>query len=70
MTEPRRSGDNPDQTRAQADRAPAGMPRWVKLFGVVAAFAIVLVVALLLTGNHGPSRHRGFEMHIPGGVPA
>jgi hypothetical protein len=32
------------------------MPRWVKVFGIVAAVVVVLVVVMLLSG-HGPSRH-------------
>ena len=33
-------------------------PRWVKVFAVIAAVAIVMVVVMLLTGgNHGPGRH-------------
>ena len=35
------------------------MPQWVKVFALVAAFLIVLVVVLMLTGHHGPSRHMG-----------
>lgn len=38
------------------DRAPA-MPRWVKVFVIVALVLAVLVVIALLTGGHGPSRH-------------
>jgi hypothetical protein len=37
-------------------RAP-GIPRWVKLFGVVAALVVLLFVVLLLAGGHGPQRH-------------
>ena len=37
---------------------PTGMPRWVKVFGVVAVVVVVLVVVMLLTG-HGPGRHHG-----------
>jgi hypothetical protein len=36
---------------------PSSTPRWVKVFGIVAAVLVVLVVILLLTGNHGPGRH-------------
>jgi negative regulator of sigma E activity len=38
---------------------PAGTPRWVKVFAIVAVAAIVLVVVLLVVGKggHGPSRH-------------
>ena len=35
-----------------------GTPRWVKVFGVIAAVAIVLLVILLVFGGgHGPGRH-------------
>jgi ABC-type transporter Mla subunit MlaD len=39
--------------------ATTGMPRWVKVFGIVGLVVIVLFVILLLTGrgDHGPSRH-------------
>ena len=47
MAEPPRSADT---------RAP-GIPRWVKVFGIVAAALVLLFVVLLLTGGHGPSRH-------------
>jgi hypothetical protein len=33
-------------------------PRWVKVFGVIAAVVIVLLAVLLIVGGgHGPSRH-------------
>ena len=36
------------------------MPRWVRLLVVVAVLvAVVLVVALLAGGDHGPGRHLG-----------
>ncbi|MGP3963894.1 hypothetical protein ACTWPT_48810 [Nonomuraea sp. 3N208] len=34
-----------------------GMPRWVKVAGIIAAVLVVLFVVLLLTGGHGPGRH-------------
>jgi hypothetical protein len=42
------------------DRQPAGIPRWVKVFGIVALVLVVLVVVLVVTGRgggHGPGRH-------------
>lgn len=40
--------------------APPGMPRWVKIFGIVALVLIVIVVIILVVGgNHGPGRHLG-----------
>jgi hypothetical protein len=36
------------------------MPRWVKVFLIIAAALVVLMVALMLVsgGQHGPGRHR------------
>jgi hypothetical protein len=33
-----------------------GTPRWVKVFAIVGAVVVLLIVILLLTG-HGPSQH-------------
>ena len=46
------------------DQAPAGhpgLPRWVKLLGVVAALVLVVLVVtmLLVGGQHGPGLHGG-----------
>jgi hypothetical protein len=37
----------------------AGMPRWVKVFGVIALVVVLLFVALMFFGDgrHGPRRH-------------
>ena len=38
--------------------SPPGVPRWVKVIGLVAlAVALLLVVALLAGGGHGPQQH-------------
>lgn len=39
--------------------SPPGMPRWVKVSGLIALVLIVLVVGALLLadGDHGPRRH-------------
>ena len=35
-----------------------GVPRWVKIFGLIAlAVVLVLVVVMLLGGEHGPGMH-------------
>lgn len=39
-----------------------GMPRWVKVFGIIAIVLVLLVVIMLLFGGggqHGPGRHTG-----------
>jgi hypothetical protein len=44
-----------------ADRGP---PRWVKVSGIIALALIVLVlIALLAGGNHGPGRHQSSRGH-------
>ncbi|MFI7065157.1 hypothetical protein ACIBL3_29475 [Kribbella sp. NPDC050124] len=48
-----------------ADREPApdphdsaaGVPRWVKVFGLLALAVLVLALILMLAGGHGPGRH-------------
>lgn len=45
---------------AEPDReVTTGIPRWVKIFGIVALAVIVLVVILMIAsgGEHGPGRH-------------
>ena len=36
-----------------------GTPRWVKVFGIIAAVLVLLFVIVMLTGvgGHGPGRH-------------
>jgi hypothetical protein len=36
---------------------PPGMPRWVKMLGIITLILILLVGIMLLTGEHGPGRH-------------
>lgn len=57
MTGPVSRPDNDDENRG----APPGMPRWVKVSGlVVLAVLVVLVVIMLLAGGeHGPGLHTG-----------
>ncbi len=59
MTDPSRDPD----TGVGPDRvSPPGIPRWVKVFGIVALVLLVLLI-LVLTGvfgeGHGPGRHTG-----------
>jgi hypothetical protein len=51
-----RRGAGPD------DASRTGMPRWVKVFGIILAVVVLLLVAVLLLGggplgDHGPGRH-------------
>lgn len=47
------------QTEVSDSESPPGLPRWVKVFGVVTAIVILLaIVAMILVGGeHGPGRH-------------
>ena len=43
---------------AAAPTEPPPAPRWVKVFGIVAAVLALLVLVLVLSGGgHGPGRH-------------
>jgi hypothetical protein len=56
MTEPAMDPD-----RGPEARPAAGMPRWVKVLGVLVLLVVLLVVVLHLTGNSlgGPGSHLG-----------
>jgi hypothetical protein len=65
MTE-RPPAPNPDDSGVVYDReSPPGMPRWVKVAGIIVAVVALLVVVMLLVGGggggggHGPQRHGG-----------
>jgi hypothetical protein len=75
MTDPRRSPDN----GVAPDRGE-GMPRWLKLTGIIVLILILLVgVMLLVGGGHRPRRHAAsgdpggqtppFSVTTPRGVP-
>jgi hypothetical protein len=58
MADPTRPPNSEDITGAGRDRGSAsGMPRWVKLLGVIAAVVVALAITLMLSGGHGPGRH-------------
>ncbi len=42
-----------------ANRPPyPGVPRWVKVFGIIVIVVVLLVVArMFIGGEHGPGRH-------------
>jgi hypothetical protein len=56
MADPPRARDPGEDAGVAADRgSPPGMPRWVKVSGIiVAVLVLLLVVVLLLSGGHGP----------------
>lgn len=48
--------------------SPPGIPRWVKVVGIVVAVVALLVVVMLLVGGgggHGPQRHGGAGGQAP-----
>jgi hypothetical protein len=60
MADPPRGPDTGEDAGVAADhRSPPGMPRWVKVSGVIVAVLVLLVVIVLLIsgGGHRPRRH-------------
>ena len=59
MADPPRARDPGEAADLAADRgSPPGMPRWVKVSGIiVAVLVLLLLIVLLLAGGHGPRRH-------------
>lgn len=62
MTDPR-SAETGDESGAEYKPEPTvGIPRWIKVAGIVAAVVVLLVVVILFVGGgdgggHGPGRH-------------
>ncbi len=55
-------GDNGGTGVGRRSGSTTGMPRWVKVSGIIALIVVLLFVILLLTGGpnrHGPGRHVG-----------
>lgn len=49
-------------TRMRPDpEAPPGVPRWVKLFGIVLLVLVLVLVVLHLTGNGLGNLHGAFQ---------
>jgi hypothetical protein len=59
MADPPRARDPSKDADMAAERgSPPGMPRWVKVSGIiVAVLVLLLIVVLLVSGGHGPRRH-------------
>ena len=50
----------PDADRQRLEEGPPGLPRWVWVSLIaVGLLLVVLLVAMLVGGNHGPGRHMG-----------
>jgi hypothetical protein len=60
MAEPPPYPESGDDTGVGPDRgSPPGMPRWVKVSGIVVVVLVLLVVIVMffVGGQHGPGRH-------------
>jgi hypothetical protein len=54
-----RDPDYGDDTDIALDHETIGMPRWVKVFGIIGLVVVLLFVIALVAGggSHGPGRH-------------
>jgi hypothetical protein len=58
MAEPPPYREPGDDTSVRPTSSPSGMPRWVKVFIVVAiVLTLAFIVSQLLGIQHGPRRH-------------
>lgn len=56
--QPRRPDAGDDDGKRYDDEPSTGIPRWVRVVGIILAVAALLVVIVLLVGGgHGPRRH-------------
>jgi hypothetical protein len=53
------TGDDTDNEAGPDRESPPGVPRWVKVLGIIAAVLVLLTVIVLVVGGggHGPGRH-------------
>jgi Na+-transporting methylmalonyl-CoA/oxaloacetate decarboxylase gamma subunit len=69
MTDPPGSSGAGDDQDTRYDReSTTGIPRWVKLVGIVVAILVLLVVVMMLVGGigrHNPLRHVGEPGEAP-----
>lgn len=61
--------DQRDARVDPGDEATAGMPRWVKVFGVVTVVVVLLFLILMFTRGPGGRGHTPFR-HFGGEPPA
>jgi hypothetical protein len=59
MTDQPAPPDPDDDAGTRFDAERDGMPRWVKVFVVVAVVVVLLLAAMLITGHRGAERHLG-----------
>jgi hypothetical protein len=60
MADTPRSPDTGDDKAGPVAASTRGVPRWVKVFGIIAIVLALVVAIMLLTGGgggHGPGRH-------------
>ena len=61
--------DREQEIHSLPEQGHPGVPRWVKVFALIAlAVLLVFVVAMLLGGEHGPGLHSSFPVN-PSGTP-
>ena len=68
MAEPMpQEGDQAEPERADTGAGRPGVPRWVKMLGIVAAALLLLLLIVILAsgGQHGPGRHRSSSLGPP-----
>src|SRR5215211_3684459 len=68
MTDPHRPpGDHDDGSPVYERESDTGIPRWVKVGGIVLIVLglLAMVVMLLSGGGHGPGRHGGDPARTP-----
>jgi hypothetical protein len=59
--------DTDDANADDAGQGTAGTPRWVKVSAIVALVVVLLlVVAMVFGGEHGPGRHLGGDTPAAG----
>jgi hypothetical protein len=62
-----------DPSRSYDTRDARGIPRWVKVVGLVVIVAVLVMLILMLVGGgeHGPGRHNpGRHQPSPGAEPS
>jgi hypothetical protein len=59
MADPPRYTDTGHDTGVGPDREATGMPRWVRVSGIIVVIVVLVVVIVMLVGGgeHGPRRH-------------